>query len=679
MNFPSRHQARRRHDRCTKRRGLRLESLEERRLLTVLTVDTDLDVVDAADGLTSLREAIDMANSLAGADEIVFDFGHDGPATIRLEHGELQLTEAAKITGAGPALLTIDAQQQSRILNITAEDGDFAIEGLTLTNGQTAESQGFGDTTSNGGAIRAITSGLLTIYNSAVTNSSSSSTRPYSFALGVGGGVFAVGNLTVNSSKISGNLGFSGGGIYAQQVTVSSSAITGNRANAAGSGIVILRGSGGGISAGNVTVSSSTISDNTAWFGRGGGISADTITVNSSTISGNSGRGIVCSGNVTILNSILAGNKDNNVTPTHPDLSRESSLGTLTIQHSLIGDNRGTDLPEAPLGSPDANGNLIGGPVGGIIDPLLGPLADNGGLTLTHALLPGSPAIDSGDPLAVAGSNDVLQFDQRDAPYSRIAGGRIDIGSFESQVAPVDFNHDNQLSCSDVDALVSAVIDGLNPPEFDLTTDDIVDQADLDVWLALAGLANLPSGAAYMKGDANLDGKVDASDLNVIASNWQDAAVWCGGDFNADGVTNAKDLNQLALNWFLDESGEVAAATRPQAPRAPLANAAVLDDDHSRGPRSLTDSCAVPWTADGFPPERFTTHSLIGHNRGSTLSEAPEVPPADGNLIGGPVSGGIVRQLRARDRVDHATQSRWSWARSVDDLLGSDVDVWQRE
>ena len=137
MIFPSRYQPRRRPNRHGRPRRLRLESLEERRLLAVLTVDTDLDVVDAADGMTSLREAIVTANDLAGADEIVFDFRHDGPVTIKLEHGELQLTEAVSIVGGGPELLTIDAQKQSRIFNITAEYDDFTIEGLTLTNGKT--------------------------------------------------------------------------------------------------------------------------------------------------------------------------------------------------------------------------------------------------------------------------------------------------------------------------------------------------------------------------------------------------------------------------------------------------------------------------------------------------------------------------------------------------------------
>ena len=59
--------------------------LEDRRLLAVLTVDTELDVIDFNDGVTSLREAIFATNTVPGADEIVFDFGHDGPATILLE------------------------------------------------------------------------------------------------------------------------------------------------------------------------------------------------------------------------------------------------------------------------------------------------------------------------------------------------------------------------------------------------------------------------------------------------------------------------------------------------------------------------------------------------------------------------------------------------------------------
>jgi hypothetical protein len=345
----------------------------------------------------------------------------------------------------------------------------------------------------------------------------------------------------------------------------------------------------------------------------------------------------------------------------------------LTVQNSLIGDNRGIDLPESPVGSPDANGNLVGGPVGGVIDPRLGPLANNGGPTFTHALLPGSPAIDAGDPLAAGGSDDLPQFDQRGAPFSRTAGRRIDMGAFESQIAPVDFNHDDQLRCGDADALGAAIVEGMNPPQFDLTADRIVDQADLDVWLALAGLENLPSHEAYLPGDTDLNGRVDASDLNVVGQNWlQDVTGWCSADFNTDGQVDARDLNLLALNWHQDVSGEVAAASHARAPRAPLANASVLPDRHSSGLRALTESRRTPRTVEGSLPERLSVvrQRLIGDNSETTLSQVSlGSPPANGNLVDSP-AGEIIDRHRAHDRIDHSTQSRSLWTELVDDLLG---------
>src|SRR5207248_5776427 len=62
-------------------------------------------------------------------------------------------------------------------------------------------------------------------------------------------------------------------------------------------------------------------------------------------------------------------------------------------------------------------------------DPMLGPLQDNGGPTFTHALLPGSPAIDAGDPSFAPPPF----FDQRGPGFDRVSGSRIDIGSFEVQ------------------------------------------------------------------------------------------------------------------------------------------------------------------------------------------------------------------------------------------------------
>lgn len=90
-------------------RKLRCEHLEDRRLLAVVTVNTPDDVVDLNDGRTSLREAIFATNVVPGHDEIIFDFGHDGPATIFLTLGELAITDSLTIIGPSAGLLTIDA------------------------------------------------------------------------------------------------------------------------------------------------------------------------------------------------------------------------------------------------------------------------------------------------------------------------------------------------------------------------------------------------------------------------------------------------------------------------------------------------------------------------------------------------------------------------------------------
>jgi hypothetical protein len=78
----------------------------------------------------------------------------------------------------------------------------------------------------------------------------------------------------------------------------------------------------------------------------------------------------------------------------------------------------------------DNGGGVLTGPGDQInADPLLGLLQDNGGPTFTHALLPGSPAIDAGDP----NFTPPPLYDQRGAPFHRVFNGHIDIGSFEVQ------------------------------------------------------------------------------------------------------------------------------------------------------------------------------------------------------------------------------------------------------
>ena len=343
-------------------------------------------------------------------------------------------------------------------------------------------------------------------------------------------------------------------------VAIMSSTIAGNSAVARGGGI------SGAFSGGEVTITSSTISGNSS-AETGGGIHGYPVMLAFSNISGNSadvtGGGIYAGpmGEISLRNSIVAANS------AIVD-GFDMAAGRLTAAYSLIGDNTGLGLSEAPVGMPDENGNFVGDPTGsGIIDPLLSPLGNFGGRTKTQALLPGSAAINAGDPDFVAPPD----HDQRGAPFVRVSGGRVDMGAFESQIPPVDFNKDGRLDCSDVDPLVAAIVGGENPPEFDLTNDDIVDEADLNVWLALAGLENLASHEAYPLGDANLDGRVNTTDLNVIGLNWrQDVTGWCSGDLTADGIVDAGDLNRLGVSWLQDATDEV--ATHARVPRAPLAN-----------------------------------------------------------------------------------------------------------
>lgn len=132
---------------------------------------------------------------------------------------------------------------------------------------------------------------------------------------------------------------------------------------------------------------------------------------------------------ITLRNTIVAKNTDNG---TAPDTDVSPVTEPVTVLYSLIGDNTGTGLTASA--SPDANGNRIGH-AGAAIDPLLGPLADNGGPTLTMASLSGSP-VDLGGSLALAvdpNTNLALVNDQRGILFNRSVFNAVDIGAFQSQ------------------------------------------------------------------------------------------------------------------------------------------------------------------------------------------------------------------------------------------------------
>ncbi len=138
-----------------------------------------------------------------------------------------------------------------------------------------------------------------------------------------------------------------------------------------------------------------------------------------------------------------------------------------------------------------------------------------------------------------------------------------------------DFNDDGIYDCADVDGLVAVIVAGTDPAAYDLTGDGLVDDADLQAWLAEAGAANLGSGTTYLSGDANLDGLVDTSDFNLWnGSKFQATQSWCRGDFNADGVSDISDFNIWNLNKF--RAAGTGMVPEPAGPGAALGAAILL-------------------------------------------------------------------------------------------------------
>src|SRR5215831_6407461 len=339
-------------------------------------------------GPGSLRDALAAASD----GDTIDATGVSG--TILLTSGELQINHNVTINGPGAADLAVNGNAASRVFENFASDATIA--GFTITNGSPTDAEGGGGILNHGGLILSGTSIL------------SNTTRSCgAFCIGAGGGINSNsgGALTVTNSIISDNsagalsrgagMYLVGGGI----ATITDSTISGN------TGALL----GGGISSSlhMLTVTNSTISDNSA--GAGGGININSggmLTVTNSTISGNTANGlgggiiIISGGMLTVTNSAISGNS----TPARG--GAVCNLGAATIGDTILNAsasggtivNAGT-FTFTSLGynlASDNGGGVLTGPGDQInTNPMLGPLQDNGGPTFTHALLPGSPAIDA--------------------------------------------------------------------------------------------------------------------------------------------------------------------------------------------------------------------------------------------------------------------------------------------
>jgi len=425
-----RNQATSRHD-----RPLRVEPLEDRRMLATFTVSNLSDGAVAAPGDLpgSLRQAIFDANNTAGADTI--DFSTTG--TITLGGTELAITDAVTITGPGANQLTISANNASRVFNVDDAAGSLitvAISDLTISGGSATDGGGIinkeqltltgssisGNTaTNNGAGVYNYDGATLSIAGSTV----SGNTATYN-----GGGVssYNSGTLSINSSTFSGNSAYSGGGIFNDDIlSVIGSSISGNSAIY-----------GGGIyNEGMATITNSTLSGNSATYG--GGISNEqTMTVTSSTITGNTatqnGGGIYTIDSLTLSGNLISGNS---ATGLGNEIYRDGGTANLN-DYNLIGDSSQTTaqaLSGVSAGANDITATSDGTDSTALASILNTTLAANGGPTLTHALLAGSPAINTGDPLFAEPPNE----DQRGTGFPRVQFGRIDVGAYEFDDATI--------------------------------------------------------------------------------------------------------------------------------------------------------------------------------------------------------------------------------------------------
>lgn len=194
-------------------------------------------------------------------------------------------------------------------------------------------------------------------------------------------------------------------------------------------------GSGGGIANGEggaFTLTNSTVSGNQAgnYGGEGGGIfNAGSVVIASCTISANSitgtsdsgtGSGLVNAGPLAaVRNTLIAGNSS---APEWSQAVPDDCYGVLTSQgYNLIQDTSDCNS------TGDTTGNITD------VDPRLGPLQSNGGVTETQALLLGSPAIDAGNPNGCTDPDgNILTTDQRGAPRALDGDARCDIGAYEA-------------------------------------------------------------------------------------------------------------------------------------------------------------------------------------------------------------------------------------------------------
>ncbi len=420
-----------------------------------------------------------------GDDSIIFD--GLASATIILEQGEIVVSSGVSVDGdTSGNNITISGNDESRILNITGDETpSVSLSNLTLTAGSAAGDFGgairlnglldVSDSTISqsaaeaGGAIFVSYQSTATLSDSTISNNRASGDS--------GGAIFSLGELHIGSTTLTENEAYGDGGAifassflaYPASAEIIDSTFLFNTAGTGGGG------NGGAIASDGVPVTiTGTRFSNNAGEAVGGINFADKpapLSIRDTTMTDTTGGVIASYDQTTIADSTISGNRGGRQTiRTRYDLTlinttlsdNVATRGTLNayqldIRNSTLLDNAPVALyftPDLELrntvvaGSETADcndseidvfldiNNFIGdGTCPGVDsnrqqgDPMLGPLQDNGGTTMTHTPLPGSPLTDGGD------SGSCADFDQTGTPRPIDGNGDAladcDIGAVE--------------------------------------------------------------------------------------------------------------------------------------------------------------------------------------------------------------------------------------------------------
>jgi CSLREA domain-containing protein len=352
---------------------------------TEWAVTSPLDGVDASPGDgqcatasmdCTLRAAIQEANATAGSDRILLPGGTftltlAGPGEDDCATGDLDIYDSLELVGIGSDRTTIDAGGLDRVLHLhnnigASQPPTMTISGMTLTGGTATTADGY-----RGGGV----------FAEGLSQASFDDVRIIGNAANQGGGLHVVGGmLMLERSSILDNqlvdIGITnlhGSGIYISSATVGAWAVTvaGNSGALSASGSVHVHGSTW------ATFTDSTFANDAS--ARGVRSYNTNLELIRCTITGNAYSGLSYgsydgTNYLTLAGTILAGNGGLGLSGCY------ISSGIVTHAYNIeTGDTCGFSA---------ANGDLIN------TDPILGPLADNGGLTQSRLPQTGSPAID---------------------------------------------------------------------------------------------------------------------------------------------------------------------------------------------------------------------------------------------------------------------------------------------